>query len=91
MNGKANIHFTDGSKLKNDEEAKYLGGVITRRLLTRKELEARISVAFVTAKKLKLCFKRTRCSDSWKLQVYNAVLISKLLYGLETIELLDSH
>ena len=36
VNGKANIHFTDRSKLKHDEETKYLGGVIARKHLTRK-------------------------------------------------------
>ena len=57
MNGKANIHFTDGIRLKNDEETKYLGGVITRKHLARKEVEARIRAALITANKLKRLFQ----------------------------------
>ena len=34
--------------------------------------------------------KKTKCSKNWKIQVYNAVIVSQLTYGLETMYLNDS-
>ena len=73
----------------NAEEAIYLGSTTNKKHLTRKEIEARISSALGTAKKLKV-FKKSKCSEAWKLQVYNAVVISRLLYGIESIEFTES-
>ena len=39
---------------------------------------------------LALFLKRANCKKEWKLQVYNAVIISKLIYGLETMYLNES-
>ena len=37
-------------------------------------------------KRLDLFWNHAKCNRKWKLQVYNAVIISKLTYGLENIE-----
>ena len=90
MNTKAKIKFGDKKEMKNAEEATYLGSAMSRKHLTRKEIEARISSALGTVKKLRLFYKKTKCSEAWKLQVYNAVIISRLLYGIESLEFTES-
>jgi len=40
-------------------------------------------------KKLDIFWNKTKCCKAWKIQVLNAVIISKLIYGLETIEPTD--
>ena len=90
MNCTATIRFDSGDLMKKTEETTYLGSVMTRKHLTRKELEARLGAAMQTVKRLRIFFKKSQCSSAWKLQVYNAVILSKLLYGLETLELIDS-
>ena len=35
-------------------------------------------------------FRKTKCSIFWKLKVYNAVIISRLLYGLESLEFIKA-
>ena len=52
--------------------------------------EERISKAFETCNKLKLFLKKASCETKWKMQVYNAVIISKLIHGLETMYPNDS-
>ena len=37
-------------------------------------------------KKLDIFWIKTHCSKKWKLLVFNAVITSKVLYGLETLE-----
>ena len=41
-------------------------------------------------KKLDIFWLKTRCSKKWKLLVYNTVITSKILYGLETLEPTES-
>ena len=43
--------------------------------------------AIVTANKLKLFWNKADTTVKWKLQVYDAIIRSKLLYGLECIQL----
>ena len=54
-----------------------------------KELKTRISNTIVARTKLDLFWKHSNCSNRFKLQVYNAVVRAKLLYGLESAELTE--
>ena len=87
MNNKNNIKFSDGSAMPREEEATYLGAKITRKNLNRKEVDERIGKALKTCNKLKLFLEKAKCNKKWKLQVYDAVVISQLVYGLETMYL----
>ena len=51
------------------------------------EVRARIRSAMHTWKKLETFWKHANCSTRFKLQVYNAVIRVKLMYGIETAEL----
>ena len=76
--------------MKQEEEAVYLGGIVSKKALSRTEVETRISKALETCRKLNIFFKKANCRKNWKMQVYNAVIVSKLTYGLETMYLNDS-
>eukprot|EP00972_Heterocapsa_arctica_P013816 2037709-Heterocapsa_arctica.AAC.1 len=44
----------------------------------------------MTLKKLNVFLTKSPASIKWKLRVYDAVIVSKLLYGLETLSLTDT-
>ena len=54
------------------------------------ELRHRISVCMGVWKKLGMFFKSSDCSVRLKLQVFDAILRSKLMYGLESAQLTES-
>ena len=89
MNIKSDVRFRDGTRVKQVEEAIYLGGSINTAAKYDKELQRRISIALATCKQLNVFRRGAGCSKKWKLQVYNAV-VSQLIYGLETLYLNDS-
>ena len=72
------------------DEAKYLGALITRTIIPRDEIRKRISATMVVLKKLDVFWLKNQCSKKWKLLVYNAVITSKVLYGLQTLEPTES-
>ena len=54
MGGAADIHFSDGTKLKKVDQAGYLGGIITEDSNRNTELGSRLSKAIGTCHKLRL-------------------------------------
>jgi hypothetical protein len=90
MNTKVDVRFSDGTSLKKVTEAVYVGAKLTKKHFTRTEVENRLSKALETVRKLRDFFKKSQCSNSWKIMIYNAVVVSKLVYGLESLELVDS-
>ena len=78
--------FKDGNPMKRVEDAVYLGASITREIEPRLEIRRRISMTMPVLKKLDIFWNKTKCCKAWKIQVLNAVIVSKLIYGLETIE-----
>ena len=87
MNGKADIHFKDGTKIKKVDEVTYLGGKITSDASRSTEINSRISKALGTCRKLKTFWRKTNAKVEWKIQVYNAIIISQLIYGLNTLNI----
>ena len=73
MNGKANIHFSNGKPFKEVDQAPYLGGICND-ASRWKELNNRITKALVTCNRLKTFWYKTKCSYKRKLQVYNATV-----------------
>ena len=87
MNGKANIHFGNGKPFKEVDQAPYLGGIICKDASRWQELDNRINKALVACNRLKTFWYKTNCSYEWKLQVYNAIIVSPLTYGLSTVQM----
>ena len=87
MNGKANIHFKDGKKIARADKVEYLGGTITPEASRNAEISSRMSKALGTCKTLKVFWRKTNAEIGWKVQVYNAIIISQLIYGLNTLNI----
>ena len=78
-----NVHFQDGTKLTQVNEAVYLGGIMTAKGDAHTEVNARIQKALVTVRSLKTFWNKTNCTKKWKALVYNATVIAQFIYGLE--------
>ena len=68
----------------------YLGTHITKRVDPKIEITRRISQTMPVLRKLDLFWKQANVAIKWKIQVFNAVCVSKLLYGLEALQPTDS-
>jgi hypothetical protein len=86
FNYKANITFKNGDAMKRTGEATYLGATITQQVDPKIEIRNRISSTMPVLKKLDTFWNKAKCNKKWQIQVLNAVIVSKLTYGLETIE-----
>ena len=89
-NAHADIHFADGTRIKHKQEVRYLGCMLNMRADTTQEIRGRISTCMAIMKKLDLYWLHARCPVKWKVLVLDAVIRSKLLYGLETATLSDA-
>ena len=87
MNGTANVHFPDGTPVKQLPEVKYLGCYLNENADLTKEVKSKIADCMATLKKLDKFWLHSSCPDSFKISVQDAVIRSKLLYGLEPAEL----
>ena len=87
MNGRNIIHLRDGSQMRHADEVTYLGGVLTKQVNIASEISSRIASAMATWKSLDIFWKEAQCSLRNKILTYNAVIKSKLLYALETLEI----
>ena len=69
--------------MKSTTETKYLGAVINDKADPAQEIRRRILSTMPILKRFDIFWNKTNCSKNWKLLVYNPVIISRLLYGLE--------
>ena len=88
--GRHDVRFRDGTRMPHEDHVSYLGWLLTRRVDNRSEVESRISATMAVWKRMHLCFKNASCPVRWKPIVYNSMIRSKHLYGLETVELTQS-
>ena len=90
MQAPASIHFSDGVLLPKAQEASYLGNNLNRTVNIRHEVVQRIQNVKSTWLKLHVFWKNSFAIRKWQLLLYDAVIRSRLLYGLETIYLTKS-
>ena len=79
------IRYANGHLVPTATQATYLGGLITAKGGHKQELHNRLTSTWGVAKKLDLLWRKAPVSLKWKLRIYNAVITSRALYGLETI------
>ena len=84
------IKYRDGSKVPRSHRAVYLGTLLTDTVDNSAEIHNRMAMAMVTFQKLQLFWDKANTTTAWKLRVYNAIIKTKLLYSLETIQLTKS-
>ena len=76
--------------MSSTQEAIYLGAAITEKADPKHEIYRRISNTMPVLKRLDIFWNKTSCNLKWKMLVYNAVITTKILYGLESLEPTDS-
>jgi hypothetical protein len=76
--------------MKSMTEAKYLGAIINDKIDPVQEIKRRISSVMPILKHLDIFWNKTNDSKNWKSLVYNSVIISKLLYGLESLQITNN-
>jgi hypothetical protein len=85
------VRFADGSKVPVKEEVKYLGCLINAYGDPNKELSKRTGTCMAIFNKLHLFWRHSDCTVHLKLQAYDAIIRSKLMYGLESVVFNESH
>ena len=86
----AAVKFSDGSMVKRCNEVKYLGCHISARADSLTEINKRIGMCMGIMKQLDLFWLHSNCPDKFKIQVFNSILRSKVLYGIESANLPDA-
>ena len=81
------VKFQTGDLVPRRKKATYLGTLLTDTNDNHAELNNRIADATATANKLKIFWQKAQTDIKWKLQVLDAIIRSKLLYGIECIQL----
>jgi len=81
------VRFRDGSKVPRKDEVKYLGCLLNPKGDAAPEVQKRITDCHLLLKRLHIFFRNADNTTRRKLQVFIAVVRSKLVYGLQTIML----
>ena len=86
----ADVHFEDATRIAKTAKATYLGCEIGIRTTSREELNKRFANTMAIMKKLDVFWRHSNCPISVKINTADAVLRSRLLYGLESAQLTPS-
>jgi hypothetical protein len=87
MNSLGGVQYIDGEHMPVADRAPYLGTNMSARGNPHFEISTRIAATTITLNKLDLFWKKAPVSTTWKLRVHDAIITSKLLYGLESASL----
>ena len=79
--------FVDGTKVPTESETVYLGATISKTHDYKKEVANKIASCFAVLNKLNVFWSKSSCPRRFKLVVLDAVVRSKLVYGLEVTHL----
>ena len=90
MNAIERIHFMEGNVVPIQTQADGLGGGIKNTRDHKPELQHRITATWATLRKLDLLWGKPAASIKWKIEVYDAVIVAKLMYGLASIPLIKA-
>ena len=85
LNARGVITCADGTTIKEVEQARYLGVKLHNKTKPEMEIKDRIWQTTATWNRLHKYWKLGQCSKKRKLQVWNAVIRSKLIYALQTV------
>ena len=86
VRGRCDIYGSDGNPLVTRDEAVYLGGLVTTDGRPTRELTRRLGEARQTFRKLTQVWKHSCISRSRKHQIFDSCVVSKVLYGLESLQ-----
>ena len=80
-----------GQPVKIVEQAVYLGGMLCANAAASPEVSRRIGEAKGAFEALQKCWSHANITRKRKIEIYKACVVSKLMYGLETLWLLQNH
>ena len=86
-NVSAHIKYPNGEEVTQKDTVEYLGAMLNIKGDIRKEVQYRIAMCGAVLKKLDIFWLHTKCPLRWKLLAHDAIIRSKLLYGLDSAEL----
>ena len=89
-NNNAKIIFPDGTPIKKEKSATYLGCQIGMKITSRGDISKRFAATMATMKKLDIFWRHSDCPTHIKVYTADAVLRTKLLYGMESVQLIPS-
>eukprot|EP00972_Heterocapsa_arctica_P071268 10527045-Heterocapsa_arctica.AAC.1 len=90
MNSVHNVRYADGHNMPIMESAVYLGSHIHSSGNQHAEIKSRISSTIITLKKLNTFWNKAPTSVKWRIRVYDAIIVSKLPHGLESLCLTEA-
>ena len=90
MNNEDKIHSPDGKDLQKGAETMYLGNEINTKANLNIEITNKMQEVRKTWFKLSEYWKASNANTKWQLIIYDAIIRSKLLYGLETVQLTEA-
>ena len=79
-----NVKFNNGERVKQMEEVKYLGCLLNSKGDPGREIGKRIKNSMSTLINMHVFFRHGDSSFTQELKAFSAVLVSKLMYGLES-------
>lgn len=77
--------FKNGDKIPTGIETVYLGATIRKDHDVCREITKRIGTCFATLKRMDLFWNNANCPLKFRIQVHDAVIRSKLVYGMESV------
>lgn len=86
----SSIKFIDGTFVPRKHIATYLGTLLTDTVDNKKEIMNRLVDCTRTCNRLKLFWTKANTTIPWKIQVFHSIVRSKLMYGLEAIQMNQS-
>ena len=87
MNADGEQAFASGEAIKTEKEAMYLGNQLNYKADPQAEVTQKLQEVQRTLFRMQDYWKAAEASPKWKVLIFEAVLKSKLLYGLETSQL----
>ena len=87
VNTDAVIPSGSGAKVKKKHSTIYLGACINDTDNPKENVKARLGACFAVLNKLHHFWKHSNCPSRFKLNVFHAVIRSKLVYSLEAVQL----
>ena len=90
MKSLGGVQYLDGGYMPIADRAPYQGTDMSAKGNPHVEISTRTINTTTTLNKLDLFWKKAPVSTTWKLRVHDAVISSKLLYGLESASLTNA-
>ena len=87
MNTEDTQKFSNGDGIKSKKEATYLGNELNYKADPHMEVTQKLQEVNRTLHRMQDYWKASEASQKWKILIFDAVIKSKLLYGLETTQL----